>query len=77
MTTPTIHTLGAKLRPLESIPVVGALLGMKTRSSAYAAAETNDWPTTNTTPNRRLVIVPVLLDRLGIPYTVEIEEEGK
>jgi hypothetical protein len=67
MTTPTLLVLGQRVRPLEPVPVVGELLGLK-RGQSFRAAES--WPLTGSTGARR-VIVPRLLDELGIPYEVE------
>jgi len=67
MTTPTLEVLGRRVRPLEPVPVVGELLGLN-RGQAFRAADS--WPCTGSKGSRR-VIVPRLLDELGIPYTVE------
>lgn len=65
----TILFLGQRMRPLESIEVVGAALGFK-RSTAFKRAES--WPIDGELHSRR-VIVPALADQLGIPYEVCIE----
>ena len=73
MTSPTIVVLGERLRALEPIPTVGAVFGLG-RNEAYSAAEAQEWPTVRTSKERRKVIVPRLLNELGIPYTVEASE---
>jgi hypothetical protein len=58
------------VRPLERIAVLGDVLGLRSRATAYRLAERDAWPMVGTAPSR-YVIVPALLARLGIPYEVE------
>jgi hypothetical protein len=67
---PTIAVLGVRLRPLERIEATGAALGLS-RSASYRESE--HWPLTGR-PTSKRVVVPRLLDDLGIPYVVENEE---
>ena len=70
MTSPRIVALGVSLPALARIEQVGRLLGLS-RGVAYRTCV--DWPLVGPETNRR-VVVPRLLDELGIPY--EIEEAG-
>jgi len=70
MTAPTIIVMGRRLRPLEPVTVIGDLFDMG-RGAAFRAAAT--WPCTGT-PGARRVIVPALLTRLEIPFSVEAGE---
>jgi len=70
--TATILLLGQRLHALEPVTTVGAVLGLK-RTTAFKAAR--DWPLTGD-KGGRLVIVPALADKLGIPYEVVKEEEA-
>ena len=63
----SIVTMGVRVRPLEPVATVGALLGLS-RGQAFRHAAT--WPTVGSAGARR-VIVPALLDQLGIPFEVQ------
>ena len=66
----TLLVLGQRLRPLESIATVGALLGLS-RTTAYRVAVRDGWPLVDTGCGLGRVSVAALLERYGIPYTVE------
>ncbi|KUK48552.1 MAG: hypothetical protein XD74_0859 [Actinobacteria bacterium 66_15] len=66
---PVIHALGVCVRPLERIATAGKILGL-TRSTAYRLAEADGWPMAGPESNRRVLMI-TLLDRYGIPYTIE------
>jgi hypothetical protein len=70
VTSPSIIAMGVRLRPLESVPVVGELLGLR-RGAAFRAAAA--WPTTGE-PRSRKVIVSTLMAQLGIPVQWEAGE---
>ncbi len=72
MSAPRVVVLGCRLPALARIAAVGEALGL-TRSSAYRAAE--GWPLTGP-PTSRRVVVPRLMDALGIPYSVEGVEDA-
>lgn len=72
MSAPMIVFLGCRLPALARIPAVGEPLGLS-RSGSYRAS--NGWPLTGPQTSRR-VIVPRLLDELGIRYTVEGSEDA-
>lgn len=61
-----IEVLGTRLPPLARIAETGAVLGLG-RGASYRASA--DWPLVGPETNRR-VIVPRLLDELGIAYSV-------
>lgn len=67
-----IRVLGQTLRPFDSIPRVGEVLGFG-RSSSYSAAEVQGWPLERTSPERVACNVVVLLTRLGLPFEVEYD----
>ncbi len=67
MSAPTIAVLGRRLHVFERVAPVGELFGL-TRSTAYRTAERDSWPLSG-----GYVVVPALLDRLGLSYTV-VEE---
>jgi hypothetical protein len=60
---------GQKIRPLERVARVGSVLGIE-RSTAYRMADRDAWPMTGEKPNQ-YVVVPALLERLGVPYSYE------
>jgi hypothetical protein len=68
MPAATLHVLGQRLRPLEPIATVGALLGL-TRTTAYRVAERDGWPLVDVDSGRGRVSVAALLDRYQVPYT--------
>ena len=68
MSGPSILVLGRRVRPLERIAVLGEVLGLKSRATAFRLAERDAWPMVGTSSHSRYVIVPALLARLGIPY---------
>lgn len=72
----TIRTLGREVCALARIADMGELLGLR-RSTSYRVAEAEQWPLHGTERSKR-VIVPQLLDRLGIAfeYTTESSEEA-
>lgn len=72
MTSPRIVALGVRLPALARIEPVGAMLGL-TRGASYRAAA--DWPLTGPDTNRR-VVVPRLLEELGIPYIIEEADDA-
>lgn len=65
-----IHALGQRLHALEPIARIGEFLGYS-RSSGYRCAERDGWPLVDTGTGRGRVSVAALLERYGIPYTVE------
>ncbi len=72
MSAPYVEVYGQRLRLLSRIAEVGSALSLS-RSAAYRSAP--GWPLTGPEKSRR-VIVPRLLDELGIPYTVVTDENG-
>jgi hypothetical protein len=69
--------LGCRVRPLERVGVLGCdVFGLGSRATAYRLAERDAWPMAGSGASR-YVIVPALLDRLGIPYEVETGEGDK
>lgn len=73
MSGPTIQALGRRLHALEPVPVVGQLLGLERGAAFRQAAE---WPSTGPKGSRR-IIVPALLDQLGIGYDVITDQEDE
>ena len=67
MAQATIVVMGARVRPLETVALVGDLLGLS-RGQAFRRA--GEWPTIGPAGARR-VIVPALLEELGIPFELE------
>lgn len=70
MSAPHVVVYGQRLPLLSRIAEVGSALSLS-RSAAYRSAP--GWPLTGPEKSRR-VIVPRLLDELGIPYTVVTDE---
>ncbi len=70
----TLLVLGERVRTLETIPRMGLLLGYRSRTTAYKAAKSQDWPIVGE-PGSQRVSVPALAQRLGIPYEVVPEKE--
>jgi hypothetical protein len=68
----TLIACGQRIPPLARVARVGALLGIEQRSTAYRMADRDAWPMTGDKPNQ-YVVVPALLDRLGVPYTYEAD----
>lgn len=71
--TATILMLGHRLEPLEPIERVRIVLGLKHTKAFRVAAQ--DWPLIGESGGR-LVIVPALAVKLGIPYEIIPEEES-
>lgn len=67
MTVPEIVVLGQRVRPLEPVPRVGELLGLS-RGQSFRLA--SSWPTVGPAGARR-VVLPTLLQELGIPFQIE------
>lgn len=68
--TPIIRVLGCRVRPLERVAAMGKILGLGSRTTAYRLSDADDWPLIGP-PSSRWVLVIQLLERYGIPYTVE------
>jgi hypothetical protein len=68
-----ILVLGRELRALESVSVVGDVLGLS-RSTAFRLAESDNWPIVGRSGARR-VIVPALATQLSLPWTA-LPEDG-
>jgi hypothetical protein len=73
MVTPRLTVLGRRVRLLERIPVVGDVLGLGSRSTAYRLAEADNWPLVGPESSRWVLMIP-LLERYSIPY--EVESDG-
>lgn len=67
---PSITILGVRVKALERIPRAGVIVGGLSRSSAYRLAEADDWPLVGPESSRWVLMIP-LLERYGIPYTIE------
>ena len=67
MSAPTLLVCGHRLHILERIATVGAALGLE-RSSSYRCAEACAWPLVGP-PTSRYVVVPSLMDSMGIVWT--------
>lgn len=67
-----IVVAGRRVRFLERIAVAGDVCGLPSRATAYRMAEADDWPLVGPS-NNRYVSMAALLDKYGIPYTVEGE----
>ncbi len=67
---PSVTILGVRAKALERIPRAGAVVGGLSRSSAYRLAEADDWPLVGPESSRWVLMIP-LLERYGIPYTIE------
>lgn len=65
--------LGRRVRPLERIASAGEIIGLDARSTAYRLAESDGWPLAGPESSRWVLMIP-LLERYGIPYTVEPDE---
>ena len=63
---------GRHLRFLERIPVAGEVCGLS-RPTSYRVAEADDWPLVGPAGSR-FVSMPKLLERYGIPFTIESDE---
>lgn len=74
MNPATIRVLGQTCRPLERVATVGAILGL-TRATAYRVAAADAWPFVGP-PASRFVVVPALLEQLGLRYEVGPEDEA-
>jgi hypothetical protein len=74
VTAPSICVLGRRVRPLERVAVLGDVLGLGSRATAYRLAERDAWPMAGSGASR-YVIVPALLTRLGIPYEIDAATE--
>lgn len=64
---------GRRVRFLERIPVAGDVLGIPSRATAYRMAEADEWPLVGPETSR-FVSMPVLLEKYGIPYTLEADD---
>jgi len=69
-TAPSITILGVRVNALERIPRAGTIVGGLSRSSAYRLAEADGWPMVGPDSSRWVLMLP-LLQRYGIPYTIE------
>jgi len=67
MSVPEIRVLGERVHALEPVSRVGEILGLS-RGQAFRAASL--WPTIGP-PGARRVVIPTLLESLGICYQVE------
>lgn len=67
-----LTVLGQTVPALLRIAAAGELLGME-RGTAYRAAGSDSWPMTGQ-KGSRWVVLPALLDRMGITYQVEAGE---
>jgi len=64
-----IVALGHVLRPLERISVMGQLMGLGSRSTAYRMSVGDEWPLVGPETSQWVLVIP-LLQRYGIPYTI-------
>lgn len=65
-----VVALGHVLRPLERISVVGQLMGLGSRSTAYRMSVGDEWPLVGPETSQWVLVIP-LLERYGIPYTIQ------
>lgn len=65
---------GRRVRFLERIPEAGSVLGL-TRPTSYRMAEADAWPLVGP-PTSRYVSMAALLDRYGIPYELEADDDA-
>lgn len=66
--------LAGRRYPLQPrIAETGEILGLPSRSTAYRAAEADDWPLVGPPASRRVLLGP-LLERLGVPFCYVSEE---
>jgi len=70
MAATALRVLGRSIRPLERIPSAGEAVGILSRSTAYRLAERDEWPLVGPESSRWVLMIP-LLERYGIPYTIE------
>jgi hypothetical protein len=71
MSGPVLLVYGHRLRPLDTVARIGVVLGLE-RSTAFRAADRDDWPRAGE-GSHRLIVASALMDRLGIPYSIEAE----
>lgn len=67
--------LGRRVSPLERIAVAGDIVGLGSRAASYRMAESDGWPLVGPPSSRWVLMIP-LLERYGIPYSVESDAAG-